>query len=114
MNKPVDIILEGDRYPQIIVGGIKNNVLNTLLAQEAVFGWIIPGSTEALNPASNIVSFYNEANLNKKLTAFWNLVDVPKKKGLNEEYKYCETLFNATIAKKAGGKYFVSLLFKQN
>lgn len=59
---------------------IEENVLSTLLAQETVFGWILTGCTEAPNPTNNIVSYHSEVALDKQLTAFWELEDIPKTK----------------------------------
>ncbi|XP_017469963.1 PREDICTED: uncharacterized protein LOC108361744 [Rhagoletis zephyria] len=84
-----------------------------LLAQETVFGWILTGCAEASSPAKNIVSFYNEVNLDKQLTAFWELEDIPRKRILNDDDTYCEELFKATTTRNVDGKYVVSLPFKK-
>ncbi|XP_036340730.1 uncharacterized protein LOC118750102, partial [Rhagoletis pomonella] len=72
------------------------------------------GCAEASNPTNNILSFYNEVNLDKQLTAFWELEEVPKKKSLNDDDTYCEELFKATTERNAEGKYIVSLPFKKD
>ncbi|XP_036346166.1 uncharacterized protein LOC118755440 [Rhagoletis pomonella] len=114
VNEPVDLVLGGDIYPQIILSGMRKNVLNTLLAQETVFGWILTGRADSVSPTNNIVSYFNELTLDKQLAAFWELEDVPKKKGINEDDKYCEELFKATTTRNTDGKYIVSLPFKRD
>ncbi|XP_036345055.1 uncharacterized protein LOC118754286 [Rhagoletis pomonella] len=93
---------------------MRKNVLNTHLAQETVFGWILTGRADSVSPTNNIVSYFNEVTLDKQLAAFWELEDVPKKKGINEDDKYCEELFKATTTRNTDGKYIVSLPFKRN
>ncbi|XP_036322184.1 uncharacterized protein LOC118736204 [Rhagoletis pomonella] len=78
----------GDIYPEIILSGLKKNVLNTLLVQETVFGWILTGRTDAPNPLNNIVSYHSEVTLDKQLTAFWEPEDIPKSKTMNEDDTY--------------------------
>ncbi|XP_017480692.1 PREDICTED: uncharacterized protein LOC108369973 [Rhagoletis zephyria] len=113
VNEEVDLVLGGDIYPQIILCGLKKNVLSTLLAQETVFGWILTGRTEAPNPTNNIVSYHSEVALDQQLTAFWELEDIPKNKNLNEDDKYCEELYRKTTERNPDGKYVVSLPFRQ-
>ncbi|XP_036342578.1 uncharacterized protein LOC118751859 [Rhagoletis pomonella] len=114
VNEPVDLVLGGDIYPQIILSGLKKNILNTLLAQETVFGWIITGRTDTSNPGTNIVSYYSEVSLDKQLSAFWELEEIPKNKSLNEDDKYCEELYQKTTIRNNEGKYIVSLPFRKD
>ncbi|XP_036345965.1 uncharacterized protein LOC118755225 [Rhagoletis pomonella] len=103
VNEPVDLVLGGDIYPQIILSGLKKNILNTLLAQETVFGWIITGRTDTTNPGTNIVSYYSEVSLDKQLN-----------KSLNEDDKYCEELYQKTTIRNNEGKYIVSLPLRKD
>ncbi|XP_036342389.1 uncharacterized protein LOC118751681, partial [Rhagoletis pomonella] len=114
VNEPVDLVLGGDVYPQIILGGLKKNILNTLLAQETVFGWIVTGKAESSNTTNKRVSFFNEVTVDKQLTAFWELEDIPKKRSMNADDIYFERLFKATTKRNDGGKYIVSLPFRQD
>ncbi|XP_067614542.1 uncharacterized protein [Eurosta solidaginis] len=114
VNEDVDLILGGDIYPQIIMSGIKKNVLNTLLAQETVFGWILTGRIESPNPTKSIMSFYNEVALDNQLKAFWEVENEPKNKILNEDERYCEQLFKETTQRSDNGRYTVSLPFRQD
>ncbi|XP_036346556.1 uncharacterized protein LOC118755854, partial [Rhagoletis pomonella] len=114
VNEPVDLVLGGDVYPQIILCGLKKNILNTLLAQETVFGWIITGRTDTTNPGTNIVSYYSEVSLDKQLSAFLELEEIPKNKSLVEDDKYCEELYQKTTIRNNEGKYIVSLPFRKD
>ncbi|XP_017479050.1 PREDICTED: uncharacterized protein LOC108368673 [Rhagoletis zephyria] len=114
VNEQVDLVLGGDIYPEIIFSGLKKNVLNTLLAQETVFGWILTGRTDATSATNHIASYFSEAALDKQLTAFWGVEDLPKSKSLSEEDKYCKELYKSTTQRTKDGKYVVSLPFRQD
>lgn len=114
VNEEVDIILGGDIYPQILLSGLQKNVNNTLLAQETVFGWILTGRTVEPSPTKNIVSFHSEVALDKQLTTFWELENLPKNKNLSENDEYCEKLYRETTKRNKDGKYVVSLPFRQD
>ncbi|XP_036346108.1 uncharacterized protein LOC118755377 [Rhagoletis pomonella] len=113
VNEQVDLVLGGDIYPQIILGGIKKNVLSTLLAQETVFGWILTGRADAASPTSNNrVSFYNEVALDRQLCSFWELEDLPRNRAPTTEETQCEELYKRTTKRNPDGRYIVSLPFK--
>ncbi|XP_036329773.1 uncharacterized protein LOC118741907 [Rhagoletis pomonella] len=114
INEQVDLVLGGDVYAQIMLGGIRKNVLGTLLAQETVFGWILTGQTEAISITNKRVSFFNEVTLDKRLASFWELEDFSKHKTYNKEEVYCEDLYKRTTKRNQDGKYTVSLPFKQD
>ena len=95
-NEQVDLVLGGDLYPQILLNGIRKNVLSTLLAQETVFGWILTGSPGTAASTTNKVSFFSEVTLDKQLTAFWELENIPKRRTPNEEEKISEELYQRT------------------
>ena len=42
-SRPIDILLGADLYPKILLGGMHQNILGSLLAQNTVFGWILTG-----------------------------------------------------------------------
>ncbi|XP_052753934.1 uncharacterized protein LOC128201320 [Galleria mellonella] len=114
VNEPVDVILGGDVYPQIMLDGIRKNVLGSLLAQETVFGWIVTGRANTIKPTNTCVSYYNEISLEKQLASFWELEEISKEKKLSEEERYCEELYKETTKRNEDGKYVVSLPFRKD
>ncbi|XP_050340495.1 uncharacterized protein LOC126766847 [Bactrocera neohumeralis] len=114
VNEPVDVILGGDVYPQIMLDGIRKNVLGSLLAQETVFGWIVTGRANTIKPTNTCVSYYNEISLEKQLASFWELEEISKEKKLSEEDRYCEELYKETTKRNEDGKYVVSLPFRKD
>ena len=69
-NRPVDIIIGSEFYPQIIRAGVKKDILGTLIAQETVFGWILTGPVQDSHPIRRIVSYYIYVKLDRFLTKF--------------------------------------------
>ncbi|XP_036336127.1 uncharacterized protein LOC118746379 [Rhagoletis pomonella] len=114
INEQVDLVLGGDIYAQIMLSGIRKNILGTLLAQETVFGWILTGQTDTVTPANKCVSFFNEVSLDKRLASFWEVEDIPKNQSYNKDEVYCEELYKSTTKRNGEGKYIVSLPFKQD
>ncbi|XP_073814293.1 uncharacterized protein [Musca autumnalis] len=49
-SSQIDILIGGDIYPQILLDG---NVLNSLVAQETIFGWVLTGP---ISEASSLIS----------------------------------------------------------
>ena len=56
-----------------------------------------------------MVSFFNEVSLDKQLTRFWELEEIPTKKFLTEDEAYCEKLFSETTTRQPDGRYVVRL-----
>ena len=75
----VDLLIGGDIYPNIMLEGVKRNVLGNLMAQETVFGWILTGPLPGARHSafSTCVSFFSEISLNKQLEKFWALEEPP-------------------------------------
>lgn len=49
------------------------------LSQETIFEWIITGNADTPHPRTKILSFFNVITLERLLSAFWELEDVPRK-----------------------------------
>ncbi|XP_049315772.1 uncharacterized protein LOC125779173 [Bactrocera dorsalis] len=114
VNEPVDVILGGDVYPQIMLDGIRKNVLGSLLTQETVFGWIVTRRANSIKPTNTCVSYYNEISLEKQLASFWELEEMSKERKLSEEDRYCEELYKKITMRNEDGKYVVSLPFRKD
>ncbi|XP_049317676.1 uncharacterized protein LOC125780110 [Bactrocera dorsalis] len=78
VNEPVDVILGGDVYPQIMLDGIRKNVPGSLLAQETVFGWIVTGRANAATPTNTYVTYHNKISRKKQLAAGGDLEQMTK------------------------------------
>ena len=111
---PIDILIGGDFYPNIMLGGTKHNVFGNLMAQESVFGWILTGPIEDRHPRSftTVVSYYTEMSLNKQLENFWKLEEPPQASRMTPEDEYCEEFFKGTTKRNSEGRFIVSLPFK--
>lgn len=78
-SRPVDILLGADLYPRIVKGEIRP-VLETLLAQRTVFGWIVTGpvNTSAVNAFTTRVNSFDKKSFNITLS-FSRIKDTPNK-----------------------------------
>ena len=56
----IDILIGGDVYPDILLEGLRRNILGKLMAQEGIFGWIVTVPLPELNlkRLSNYMSDY--------------------------------------------------------
>ncbi|XP_065370748.1 uncharacterized protein LOC135962783 [Calliphora vicina] len=93
---PIDILIGGDYYPNIMLGGSKHNVFGKLMAQESVFGWFR----------------YAEVGLDRQLENFWKLEEPPQASKTTPEDDYCEDIFKKTTKRNSEGRFVVSLPFK--
>lgn len=55
-SSKIDMLIGADLYPSIILDGLKNKVLNTLMAQNTVFGWVLLGPIDNTT-GHNITSY---------------------------------------------------------
>lgn len=110
----VDILIGGDVYPQIVLGGVRQNILGSLLAQETIFGWILTGPISSLNRVAftTFVSLCTSVEVDKLLEKFWRLEEPPKVSEFSPEDEYCEEVYKKTTKRRSDGRYIVSLPFK--
>lgn len=110
----VDLLIGGDIYPSVVLGGLKKNILGSLLAQETVFGWVLTGPIQVRDTRSaTFQTFFNGVSLDKQLQRFWEVEEVPQYKPNSDEDKYCEDLFKSTTIRTPSGRYMVSLPFRK-
>ncbi|XP_037818722.1 uncharacterized protein LOC119608392, partial [Lucilia sericata] len=111
----IDILLGGDLIPSIMCSGVRTSVCGSLMAQETIFGWILTGpvSTKSTSSNSNIVSYFCEIALDKEISKFWEVEDLPRERFISPSDKKCEELFKMTTRKSPEGRYIVSLPFKE-
>ena len=115
-SSKVDLLIGCDLIPLIMRNGIKHNISGSLLAQETVFGWILSGPI----PSSTISSFSTsivlseEDRLDKAISRFWEVEELPQKRFLSADDQFCEDLFVKTTKRSSDGRYIVSLPFKED
>ncbi|XP_070142322.1 uncharacterized protein [Drosophila kikkawai] len=53
-SSEIDVLIGADILPSVLLGGSKNNIFGSLLAQETIFGWVLSGpvSSEATSGVS--------------------------------------------------------------
>ncbi|XP_075151482.1 uncharacterized protein LOC142225579 [Haematobia irritans] len=114
-SSKIDILLGGDILPSIILPGLKLQICGSLMAQETVFGWVLTGPIP--NPSTNfsptILSYFCEISLDKEISRFWEVEDLPRKKFTSSSDQFCESLYVHTTRRNEEGRYIVSLPFKE-
>ncbi|XP_065355424.1 uncharacterized protein LOC135949900 [Calliphora vicina] len=111
-SRPIDFIIGSDFYPQILKSGVKKDFLNTLIAQDTEFGWILTGPVEETHRTQTIVSYFSAVTLNKCLTKFWEIEEIPQKPIKSVEETVCENIFTKTTQRLPNGRYQVDLPFR--
>ncbi|XP_059221574.1 uncharacterized protein LOC131996139 [Stomoxys calcitrans] len=111
----IDILIGADLIPQVMLGGVRHKVCGTLMAQETVFGWILTGPVASDNISSfrTTVSYFNELALDERISKFFEMEDIPKRKHMSDDDKYCEEYFAESTRRGPTGRYVVSLPFKK-
>lgn len=120
-SSKVDILLGGDILPSIMLSGIQRHVCGSLIAQETIFGWILTGplsnkfTPSPLTPShSTIVSYFCEISIDKEISRFWEVEDIPRKVIRSHPDQFCEDLFTRTTKRNPEGRYIVSLPIKED
>ncbi|XP_075151010.1 uncharacterized protein LOC142225121 [Haematobia irritans] len=113
----IDVLIGADLIPQVMLDGIKRQVCGSLMAQETIFGWILTGpmpiQSENISSFRTIVSYFNELALDKQISKFFEVEDLPKRKYMSEADRFCENLYSQTTERDPSGRYIVQLPFKE-
>lgn len=115
-DKPgkIDIILGADIFGTIVLSGVIRGPPDTPVAQETEFGWILSGRWDRRGLPVTAVGLISNAQIEKRLEAFWTIEDVPEKiqsKMTSDEVK-CEEFFQKTYRRNEHGQYITRLPFK--
>ncbi|XP_037820796.1 uncharacterized protein LOC119609875 [Lucilia sericata] len=111
----VELLLGCDIYPKIIRDGVRWDHQRSLVAQRTIFGWIITGRLQSPNSTLNSVSsFINTLDLNKEITKFWELEEVPQVRTMSNDDLFCENLYKSTTYRDNSGRFVVYLPFKSD
>ncbi|XP_037810627.1 uncharacterized protein LOC119602901 [Lucilia sericata] len=108
----VDMLLGGDVYPNILRGGVKHGIFDSLVAQETMFGWIVTGPT---NPRRSVrLNYFTKTSIDDQLTKFWELEEISRKPVFSEGDKLCEEIFRSTTKRNADGRQIAVSQFLRN
>ncbi|XP_070075760.1 uncharacterized protein [Drosophila takahashii] len=94
-SSQIDVLIGADILPSVLLSGTKTNICGSLFGQETIFGWVLTGPVSM--STSNRVSAFttqitktSEASLDKLLTKFWEVEDLPSKM-VKESDSVCES-----------------------
>lgn len=115
---PIDVLIGADIFWDLL-GNEQHSLagVSNLKLRNTKLGWIVSGSIQSSNKLhcnhaiiSNSQS--NEADINKLLTKFWDLEEVPKISVMSENDKYCERHFLTHTTRDMTGRFTVRLPLK--
>ncbi|XP_043263916.1 uncharacterized protein LOC122404087, partial [Colletes gigas] len=100
-------------YQLLSVGQIKL-CNNSVILQKTRLGWIVIGEVNLYNNQSNKKkTCLLTTNLEKQISKFWEIEELPNKKHLSSEELACETHFIQNIDRNTNGRYTVRLPFNE-
>jgi len=113
---PVDLLLNAHIFSQALSEGCIQGNENAPTAINTVFGWILMGQISNINNLENINSFFTtvDSNLEKTVSRFWELEEVPQVKPISPDEKQCEQYFKNSFLRLKNGRFLVSLPFRNN
>ncbi|XP_075150668.1 uncharacterized protein LOC142224766 [Haematobia irritans] len=78
--------------------------------------WISYGTGDHLrmDHLRTTVCLDNDIALDKQISKFWEMEDLPRKKQLSSEEQFCEENFEKTTKRDSSGRYVVTLPFKED
>lgn len=98
-------------FPTILRSGVKTEVCGSLIAQETVFGWILTDPLQLDTTPAITTIMSNFCALEKQISRFWEVEDLPRKKFLTPSDQSCEDWYIRTTRRNSEGRYMVSLPF---
>ncbi|XP_011859713.1 PREDICTED: uncharacterized protein LOC105557154 [Vollenhovia emeryi] len=115
----IDIILGADIYGSLLLGDIKRDPFNSLVAQNTTLGWIVSGPLNSSSSSSRTVSILScgtpsDLDLHDTLQKFWEQEDVTSitSSFITPEEQACEDHFRTTHSRDDTGRYIVRLPFR--
>ncbi|XP_076394339.1 uncharacterized protein LOC143265527 [Megachile rotundata] len=115
-DKPaeVDALIGTSLFYKLLSNGqiqLENNTDVTL--QKTVLGWIVVGEVGKFNCISKPKICHLTTTLEKHLTRFWEVEEIPNKIHYSAEELECEQLFTETTTRDSEGRYIVNLPFNE-
>lgn len=113
----IQLIIGADNYGSVIMKGlIKGKDLNSPLAQQTIFGWVISGPISTDDVLIKAYGYHCavDDDLQRILTKFWTQEELPLSTPatLNPDEMECEQHFLTTHTRDDSGRYIVRLPMK--
>ncbi|XP_043064460.1 uncharacterized protein LOC122320331 [Drosophila ficusphila] len=113
----IAVLIGADILRSVLLSGTRTNICGSLLGQETIFGWVLTGPVSSTPNHGRVSAFTTQISetadkeLNKLLTKFWEVEDLPIKM-VKEPDSYCESNFRRTTTRDQSGKYVITLPFR--
>ncbi|XP_043263948.1 uncharacterized protein LOC122404113 [Colletes gigas] len=110
----IDALLGNTLFYQLLSVGQIKLCNNSVILQKTRLGWIVTGEVNLYNNQSNKTkTCLLTTTLEKQLSQFWEIEELPNKKHLSSEELACETHFIQNIDRNSNGRYTVRLPFNE-
>ncbi|CAL8112164.1 unnamed protein product [Orchesella dallaii] len=105
----VDILLGADYSAAIMMQAKVVGPINSPIAQESMFGWVLTGRVTISDPI--LQSHHVEMEVDAILQRFWTVEEPPQTKLLTQDEKECESIFTQHVTRNNEGRYIVPIPF---
>ncbi|XP_074027266.1 uncharacterized protein [Leptinotarsa decemlineata] len=116
---PIDLLLGAEIFALILLNNHISGERNEPIAINTIFGYVLIGKYTELNSsfttATTLFCSTTQTdlfNLNKTLSHFWEIEEIPREKMMSPENELCEKIFRETHSRDATGRYILELPFK--
>ena len=115
VSKPIDVLLGGDVYQNILKPGLIHGPKGTPAAQNTIFGWVLFRNVSSRQSTSEVTTLHASTSIpscEETLQKFWTLEEPPKAKfPLSPLDKLVVQDFEEHLKREENGRFIVKLLF---
>ncbi|XP_055714965.1 uncharacterized protein LOC129809178 [Phlebotomus papatasi] len=112
VQKPVDILIGGDTYWDIVLDGNIHLGDGLPKLKPTTLGYIIVG---CLNPVPQVLCNLSAVEtLDQTLSRFWEVEDIPDDPPITDEQRAAELHFSSTYKRSSEGRFVVQLPFRKD
>lgn len=118
----IDILLGAEIFSSLLLNGVISGGPTRPSALNTVFGWLLTGNVESVNPhdgetksffVSNEICIENTNDrLDEELKRFWELDSIPTSTKLTPDEELCEAKYANEHSRDDSGRYIITLPFK--
>ncbi|XP_039758296.1 uncharacterized protein LOC120632536 [Pararge aegeria] len=119
ISGPVDAIIGADLFWEVIGNNIQSLGKNSPFIYNSKFGWVISGPISVNNKIKHTHCNFVSSNslddrLEKQISKFWEIEEMPKRSLLSDSERACEQHFQTHTTRLESGRFCVRLPLKDS
>ncbi|XP_039763051.1 uncharacterized protein LOC120635903 [Pararge aegeria] len=119
ISGPVDAIIGADLFWEVIGNNIQSLGKNSPFIYNSKFGWVISGPISLNNKIKHTHCNFVSSNslddrLEKQISKFWEIEEMPKRSLLSDSERACEQHFQTHTTRLESGRFCVRLPLKDS